>query len=134
MYKKWQGLSYKVKQQSSQSTYLSYFLWCLKVKVKTENEVAQSCPTLCDPVDCSLSGSSVYGFFQARVLEWIAISFSRGSSQPRDQIRVSCITSRRFTFWATKEVLYGAWRRANNQEAKRRIVDWSTMDPFFQRL
>ena len=42
-----------------------------------EHEVAQSCPTLCDPMDCSLPGSSVHGIFQARVLEWIAISFSR---------------------------------------------------------
>ena len=49
-----------------------------------ESEVTQSCPTLCDPVDCSLPGSSVYEIFQARVLEWVAISFSRGSSQPRD--------------------------------------------------
>ena len=47
-------------------------------------EVAQSCPTLCDPIDCSPPGSSVHGIFQARVLEWVAISFSRGSSQPRD--------------------------------------------------
>ena len=47
-------------------------------KVKSESEVAQSCPTLCDPMDCCLSGSSVHGIFQARVLEWIAISFSRG--------------------------------------------------------
>ena len=49
---------------------------------KVESEVAQSCPTLCDPIDCSLPGSSVHGIFQAIVLEWIAISFSRGSSQP----------------------------------------------------
>ena len=51
---------------------------------ESESEVAQSCPTLCDPMDCSLPGSSVHGIFQATVLEWIAISFSRGSSQPRD--------------------------------------------------
>ena len=49
-----------------------------------ECEVAQSCPTLCDPMDCSLPGFSVHGFFQAIVLEWIAISFSKGSSQPTD--------------------------------------------------
>ena len=49
-----------------------------------EGEVAQSCPTLCDPVDCSLLGSSVHGILQARILEWVAISFSRGSSRPRD--------------------------------------------------
>ena len=51
---------------------------------ESESEVAQSCPTLCYPMDCSLPGSSVHGIFQATVLEWIAISFSRGSSQPRD--------------------------------------------------
>ena len=51
-----------------------------------EREVAQSCLTLCDPMDCnSLPGSSIYGIFQARVLEWVAISFSRGSSRPQDQ-------------------------------------------------
>ena len=64
------------------------------------SEVAQSCPTLCDPMECSLSGSSVHGIFQARVLEWIAISFSRGSSQPRNQSQVSRIAGRRFTVWA----------------------------------
>ena len=47
---------------------------------ESESEAAQLCPTLCDPMDSSLSGSSVHGIFQARVLEWIAISFSRGSS------------------------------------------------------
>ena len=47
--------------------------------------VAQSCPTLCDPTDCSPPGSSVPGIFQARMLEWVAISFSRGFSRPRDQ-------------------------------------------------
>ena len=46
------------------------------MKVKSESEVAQSCPTLCDPMDCSLPGSSVHGIFQARVLEWGAIAFS----------------------------------------------------------
>ena len=48
------------------------------------SDVAQSCPTLCDPMDCGLPRSSVHGAFQARVLEWVTISFSRGSSQPRD--------------------------------------------------
>ena len=60
-------------------------------------EVAQSCPTLCDPMDCSLLGSSVPEIFQARVLEWVAISFSTGSSWPRDRTWVSCIAARRFT-------------------------------------
>ena len=53
------------------------------LKRKKESEVAQLCLTLCDPMDCSLPGSSIHGIFQARILEWIAISFSRGSSQPR---------------------------------------------------
>ena len=53
--------------------------------------VAQSCLTLCDPMNCSLPGSSVHGILQARILEWIAISFS-GSSHPRDRTRVSCVS------------------------------------------
>ena len=56
--------------------------------------VAQSCPTLCDPMDCRLSGSSVHGILQARNLEWVAVPSSRGSSQSRDQtciFYVSCI-------------------------------------------
>ena len=58
------------------------------------SEVAQSCPTLCDPVDCSPPRSSVHGIFQARVLEWVVISFSRGSSWPRDRTQVSSIVSK----------------------------------------
>ena len=54
-------------------------------------EVAQSCRTLCDPMDCSPLGSSVHGIFQARILEWVAISFSRGSSRPRDWTQVSAL-------------------------------------------
>ena len=55
--------------------------------------------------DCSLPGSSVHGIFQARVLEWVAIAFSRGSSWPRDRTQVSHTVGRRFTIWATREVL-----------------------------
>ena len=58
---------------------------------KGKSEVAQSCPALCDPVDCSPPGSSVHGIFQSWVLEWVAVSFSRGSSQPRDRTWVSSI-------------------------------------------
>ena len=54
--------------------------------------VIESCQTLWDPMDCSPPGSSVHGIFQARALEWVAISFSRGSSQPRDQTLVFHIT------------------------------------------
>ena len=57
-------------------------------------------------MDCSLPGSSIHGIFQAIVLQWVAISFSRGSSWPRDRTRVSHIVDRCFTVWATKEVLH----------------------------
>ena len=70
-----------------------------------ESEVPQLCLTLCDPMDCSLPGSSVRGILQARVLEWVAISFSRGSSQFRDRTWVSHIANRCFTIWATREAL-----------------------------
>ena len=59
--------------------------------------VAQLCLTLCNPMDCSPPGFSVYGIVQARILEWIAIPFSRGTSQPRDRTLVSCIVGRFFT-------------------------------------
>ena len=72
---------------------------------KSENEVAQSCPALCDPMDSSLPGSSAHEIFQARVVEWAATSFSRGCSQPRDRTWVSCIADRCFTAWATREAL-----------------------------
>ena len=70
---------------------------------ESENEVAQSCPTLCDPSDCSLPGSSLYGILQARILDWVAISFSRGTSQLREWTQVSCVAGRRFNLWATRE-------------------------------
>ena len=59
--------------------------------------VTQSCLTLCDPMDCSPLGSFVHGIPQARILEWVAIPFSRGSSLSRDQIWVSCVAGRVFT-------------------------------------
>ena len=59
----------------------------------------------CDPMDCSLPGSSVHGILQARILEWVAISFSRGSSRPKNQTWVSCIAGRYFTNWTTREAL-----------------------------
>ena len=62
------------------------------MKVKSESEVAQSCPTLLDPVDCSLPGSSVHGIFQARGLEWVAIAFSRRNSiqSAKTRLGVDC--------------------------------------------
>ena len=76
----------------------------LVITLENESEGVQSCPTLCDPTDCSLPGSSVHGIFQASILEWVAISFSMRSSQLRDWTQVSCIIGRHCTFWATREV------------------------------
>ena len=67
---------------------LGHVFWRVKVKVKA----AQSCPTLCDPMDCT-----VHAILQARILEWVAFPFSRGSSQPKDQTQVSHIAGRFFT-------------------------------------
>ena len=63
-------------------------------------KVAQSCPTLGDPMDYTM-----HGILQARILEWVAFPFSRGSSQPRDQTQVSWIAGGFFTSWATREAL-----------------------------
>ena len=74
-----------------------FLLQCMQVK--SESEVSQSCPALSNPTDYSLPGCSVHGISQARILEWVTISFSWGS----DQTQVSCIAGRRFTNWATRE-------------------------------
>ena len=71
---------------------------------ESESEVSQSCLTLCNPMDCSLPDFSVHGILQTTILECIAISFSKGSSQPRDWTQVSRIVGRHFTLWATREV------------------------------
>ena len=65
--------------------------------------VAQSCLTLCNPMDCSVPDSSIHGILQARILKWVTIRFSRGSSQPRDWTQLSLIAGRFFTVWATRE-------------------------------
>ena len=59
----------------------------------------------CDTMECRLPGSPVHGILQAKILEWVAISFSRGSSQPRDQTQVSCIAGRFFTHLAIRKAL-----------------------------
>ena len=79
----------------------AFLLFCVYVLV------TQSCLTLCNPM--SPPGSSVHGIFQARILEWVAISFFRGSSQPRDWTQVSRIAGRFFTIWATREVFYSTY-------------------------
>ena len=68
--------------------------------------VTQRCPTLCDPMDCNSSGTSVHGIIQARILEWVATSFSSESSKPRDWACVSCIAGGFFIIWATREDVF----------------------------
>ena len=75
----------------------------LQMVIAQWSEVAQSCLTLCDPVDWSLPSFSVHGILQARILEWVTISFSRGSSRPRGRTQVSHIGGRCFNLWATRE-------------------------------
>ena len=72
--------------------------------------VAQLCWTLCDPTDCGPPGSSVRGILHATILEWIAIPFSRGSSQSRNRTWVSCIAGRFFSVWATGKIPRKLWR------------------------
>ena len=77
---------------------LTSYLYFIHTINNTKVKVAQSCPTLCHPMDYR-----VYGILRARILEWVAFPFSRGSSQPRDQTHVSCIASRFFTSWAPRK-------------------------------
>ena len=79
--------------------------------------VTQLCLTLCDYMDCSPPDSSVHGILQGRILEWVAIPFSRGSSQLRDQIPVSHIAGRFFTVWAT--------RQAQNYHMTKQLHYWA---------
>ena len=70
---------------------------------KVEVLAAQLCSTFCNPVDCNLPSFSIHGILQARILDWVAISFSRGSSWPRNQTWISSIADRFFTDWDMRE-------------------------------
>ena len=72
--------------------YIIYNIYIYIYIYSMHAKTLQSCPTLCDPMECSLPGSSVRGILQARILEWVTISFSRGTSQPRDQTHVSRVS------------------------------------------
>ena len=78
------------------------YIWCCHCHFCVL--VAQLCPSPCDPLGCSLPEFSVHGILQAKILEWVAISFSRGSSQPRDWTQVSCIAGRFFTIWVIRSI------------------------------
>jgi len=85
--------------------------------------ITQSCPTLCNSMDCSLLDSSVLGILQARILEWVAIPFSRGSSQPRDA-NLLFIAGRFFTLWVTMEA--PDYRRHHWTEAAVTAIQFNT--------
>ena len=92
---------------------------------------AQSCPTFCDPMDWNPLGSSVHAISQARILDWVAISSTRGSSQPRDQTHiscVSCITGRFFTWWAIREALYIFILPVEPDSYQPRSISWARSD------
>ena len=90
-----------------------FYQWIFKWKKVLVNHL---CPTLCDPLDCRVPGSSVHRILQARVLEWVAISYSRGSSWPMDGSQVSYTAGRFFTFWATREAqLQILWRKLSKR-------------------
>ena len=95
-------------------SFVSFFqilhMWCVLA--------VQSCLTLWDPKDCSPPGSSILGIFQARILEWVAILFSRGSSWPRNRTQISCITGTFFTIWRLgKPTVHGIFQA--------RILEWA---------
>ena len=80
-------------------------VWCfIYFKLLCYAQSLQSCLSLCDPMNCSPPGSSVHGLLQARILEWVTMSSSRGSSQPRDQTCISSIAGRFFS-WDTREAI-----------------------------
>ena len=94
-----------------------------KVMCKDMCMCVQLCPILCDPLDCSHSGSSVHGISQARILEWVAISYSRESSWPRTWTWLCCVECRRidaFELWCWRRLLRVPWtaRRSNQSILK----------------
>ena len=91
--------------------------WIKKMWMNTESEVAQSCPTLCDPLDCSLPGSSVHGIFQARILEWVAISFSRGG-----WILLNHKKEWNLAIWNNMDGLGGYYAKWNKSDRKINVV------------
>ena len=90
------GSSYVIQSKTYKSflCFLSFFhtlsVWMWNMALFLIHVYARSCPTLCNPVDCSPPGPSVHGIFQGRILEWVAMPSSRGSSQPMDQ-RILCL-------------------------------------------
>ena len=107
----WRAAIHEVTKSRTLLNDWSDLIWCDRHYPRCWKKVlvVQLCPTLCDPMASSLPGSSVHGILQARIVEWVAISFSRGSSRLRDQMQVSCIEDRFFTLWATREAPRRCW-------------------------
>ena len=95
----WSGISVSLKLWLSLFFQFCHFSIYWKPYYKVKVKVVQSCPTLCDPMDCI-----VHGILQARILKWVAFPFSRGSSQPTDRTQVSHIAGGFFTSWATRYI------------------------------
>ena len=101
---------------------------------QSESEVAHSCPTLCDPMDCSQPGSSVHGILQARVLKWVAISFSRGSSRIRDQTQLSRIAGRCFNLCLDCQNPLNSYFGQNPLSAHLQFVHFMVCQFYFKKL
>ena len=99
----WEERQRKETRRNTSYSFTCLFFIFVLTSILKWSEVAQSCLTLCNPVDCSPPGSSVHGFSRWRILEWVTISFSRGSFRPRGRTRVSSIGGRRFNLWAPRE-------------------------------
>ena len=97
----WSHLECRLAPHVADLTRLHIAIWLLLLVNESHSVMSDSC----DPMNCSLPGSSVHGILQARILEWVAIPFSRGSFWPRDEIRVSYIAGGFFTVWATRKAL-----------------------------
>ena len=104
-----------VQQGASERGLACWAVFRKETAMKVKVFVAQSYLALYDPMDCSLPGSSVPGILQARILEWVANPFSRGSSWPKDWTLISCFACRFFPIWATREAPqeYGSSSRNN---------------------
>ena len=97
------GFSFYHNLSSIYCLYNRFLMMTILISVKVK--VFQSFLTLCNPMDCNPPDSSVHGILQARLLEWVAMPSSRGSSEPRNQTQVSLIAGGFFTVWATREAL-----------------------------
>ena len=95
-------------------------------------KVAQSCPSLCDHMHCSLPGYSVHGILQARILEWVAISSFKGSSWPWDQTWVSCIAGRFFTIWTTRDAPMACYSALKRNKIGSFVVMWMDLESVIQ--